>query len=90
MAATGEVAAQSAKEVKVGLIVPYTGVYALLGKEIDEGFMLALEEEGMTGSLAIMREDTEANPAVGLGKAHKLVLEDRATACGHCLLGRRG
>jgi branched-chain amino acid transport system substrate-binding protein len=77
VAAGGEVRAQSAKQIKVGVIVPYTGVYAMLGKEIDEGFMLALEEEGMASSLSIVREDTEANPAIGLVKAHKLVLEDQ-------------
>ena len=69
--------AQSASQVKVGLIVPYTGVYALLGKEIDDGFMLALEEDGMTGALSIVREDTEAKPDVGLAKTQKLVNENQ-------------
>ena len=31
-----------AKVQKIGLLLPYAGVYAALGKEIDEGFMLAL------------------------------------------------
>jgi branched-chain amino acid transport system substrate-binding protein len=76
LAVFGEVSSEPAKEIKVGLLVPYTGVYALLGKEIDEGFMLALEEERMSGALTIVREDSEADPAIGLAKAQKLVNED--------------
>jgi branched-chain amino acid transport system substrate-binding protein len=71
------VRAQTGGQVKVGLIVPYTGVYALLGKEIDDGFMLALEEFGVTGSFSIQREDTEAKPDVGLAKTQKLIDENR-------------
>ncbi len=70
----------SAKSQKIGLLVPYSGVYAALGKEIDDGFMLALEEAGMTGDIQIVREDTEVKPPVGLAKARKLVLEDQVDA----------
>ncbi len=77
VAAFREVAAQPAKGIKVGLLVPYKGVYALLGKEIDDGFTLALEQEGMSGALSIVREDTEANPDTGLAKAQKLVNDDK-------------
>ncbi len=59
-----------------GLLLPYSGVYAALGKEIDDGFMLALEEAGMTNGVSIVREDTEVKPQVGLAKARKLDLED--------------
>ncbi len=63
-------------ETRVGLLLPYAGVYAALGEEIDAGFQLALEEAGMTDEFAIVREDTEVKPPVGLAKARKLVLED--------------
>ncbi len=66
-----------AKGQKVGLLVPYSGVYAALGKEIDEGFMLALEGAGMTNDVSVIREDSEAKPPVGLAKARKLVIEDQ-------------
>jgi branched-chain amino acid transport system substrate-binding protein len=68
--------ATGAEEVKVGLLLPYAGVYAALGNEIDAGFMLALEESGMADKFSIAREDTEGKPPVGLAKARKLVLED--------------
>lgn len=63
-------------ETKVGLLLPYAGVYAALGNEIDAGFSLALEESGMAGDFVVVREDTEVKPPVGLAKARKLVLED--------------
>ena len=67
----------SAQVKKVGLLLPYAGVYAALGKEIDEGFMLALEQAGKAKDFTIAREDTEVKPPVGLAKARKLVLEDK-------------
>ncbi|MFQ5622011.1 MAG: ABC transporter substrate-binding protein [Paracoccaceae bacterium] len=66
----------NAADIKVGLLLPYVGVYAALGNEIDAGFMLALEESGMAGDIEVVREDTEVKPPVGLAKARKLVLED--------------
>ena len=63
-------------ETKVGLLLPKSGVYAALGNEIDEGFVLALEEAGMADEVEIVREDTEVKPPVGLAKAKKLALQD--------------
>jgi branched-chain amino acid transport system substrate-binding protein len=77
LAAFGSAGSAIAKVEKVGLLLPYSGVYAALGKEIDEGFMLALEEAGLGKSLSVVREDSEAKPPVGLAKARKLVLEDQ-------------
>jgi branched-chain amino acid transport system substrate-binding protein len=65
------------KKIKVGMTLPYVGVYAALGKEIDQGFELALKEAGMTDRFEIIREDTEASPPVGVAKTRKLVLEDQ-------------
>jgi branched-chain amino acid transport system substrate-binding protein len=74
LASTAPVAAQ--EKIDVGLILPYVGVYAALGKEIDQGFMLALDEAGMTDKFNIVREDSEAAPPVGVAKTRKLVLQD--------------
>lgn len=73
-------AVAQAKAYKVGLLLPYSGVYAALGKEIDEGFALALKARGgeIAGStIDIVREDTEVKPPVGLAKSRKLVLQDQ-------------
>ncbi|KGB82413.1 ABC transporter [Rhodovulum sp. NI22] len=68
-----------AEDIKVGLLLPYSGVYASLGQDIDDGFALALETYGAeTGAtFELIREDTEVSPPVGLAKTRKLVLQDK-------------
>ncbi|MGF1627436.1 MAG: ABC transporter substrate-binding protein [Alphaproteobacteria bacterium] len=71
------------EEFRVGLLLPYSGVYAALGQEIDDGFVLALDLHGgdiPEHSIEVIREDTEVDPAVGLSKARKLVLQDEVIA----------
>ena len=63
-------------ETKVGLLLPNTGVLAALGTAITEGFELALEQAGRSDAFALIREDTEIKPAIGLAKARKLVYQD--------------
>ena len=70
--ATGAVA----EPVKIGVLLPYSGVYAALAEEIDAGFDMALEEQGQGLEFEVIREDTEVTPPVGLAKARKLVLQD--------------
>ncbi len=68
----------NAETIKVGLLLPYSGVYAALGEEIETGFRLAIKRNNDTGhTIDIVREDSEAKPPVGLAKARKLVLEDK-------------
>ncbi len=75
-------AAQSAtaEQVDIGLLLPFSGVYASLGNEIEAGFRLGLDHFGtdLGVDLNIIREDTEVNPATGLARARKLVMQDRA------------
>ncbi|MCA8929988.1 MAG: ABC transporter substrate-binding protein, partial [Alphaproteobacteria bacterium] len=73
--------AAMAADIKVGLLLPYSGVYAALGKEIDDGFMLAVETHGKDSgaTFSLVREDTEVKPPVGLAKAKKLILQDKVT-----------
>jgi len=74
--ATAGVSQAAFAETKVGLLLPKSGTYAALGNEIEDGFNLALEEAGRSGDFAIVIEDTEVKPPVGLAKARKLVLQD--------------
>ena len=74
--ATAAISQAALAETKVGLLLPKSGTYAALGNEIEAGFNLALEEAGRTGDFAIVAEDTEVKPPVGLAKARKLVLQD--------------
>lgn len=88
IAATGAIASfvptrfaigQQAK-IKIGLMLPYTGTYAALGKNIDDGFRLAITEQG--GKLGgrdidYVVLDDEAEPAKGADNANRLVTRDK-------------
>ncbi|MBN9670535.1 ABC transporter substrate-binding protein [Roseibium aggregatum] len=69
----------SAEDIKVGLLLPFSGVYAALGNDIETGFNLALEHFGgeTDATFEILKEDTEVKPPVALGKAKKLILQDK-------------
>lgn len=68
----------TAEDIKVGLLLPYSGVYAALGNDIDAGFELGLKHFGAdaAATFEIVREDTEVKPPVALAKAKKLILQD--------------
>ena len=66
--------------LKVGILLPFAGNFAVYGNDIDAGIRLHLEDE--LGSeiagrkIEFVQEDTEGNPEVGLQKARKLVEQD--------------
>ena len=69
-----------AEDLTVGLILPFSGVYASLGEYIENGFNLGLEHFGgdLEGhTISIVRADTETDPATGLALTRRLVLQDR-------------
>ncbi len=73
------VRAQSSK-VRVGLMLPYTGTFAQLGVAIENGFRLALAEQG--GKLAgrdveFFKVDDESDPPKAVENANKLVQRDK-------------
>src|SRR5215510_3474769 len=66
--------------LKIGLVLPYTGVYAVLGESITQGMELVFAREG--GSVAgrkveMIREDDEMKPPVGIRKTEKLIDSDK-------------
>lgn len=77
---------RSAEPVRIGLLLPYTGVYAQLGQNITEGVRLAVKEAGeqVAGRpIVIIQEDTEGRPTTGRTKARKLVELDQV----HAIIG---
>jgi branched-chain amino acid transport system substrate-binding protein len=71
--------AQGAK-VRVGLMLPYTGTYAQLGVAIENGFRMAIDEQGgKLGGREIewFKVDDESEPAKGVENANKLVQRDK-------------
>lgn len=66
--------------LKVGLLVPYTGVFANLGNDITRGMELYLDEVGWKAGgrqIKIIKEDDESNGQTGLQKTRKLVESDK-------------
>jgi branched-chain amino acid transport system substrate-binding protein len=72
----------AADTVDIGLLLPFSGVYAALGNEIEAGFALGLETYGNDLDIEIIlhREDTEVTPATGLARTRKLILQDDVDA----------
>ncbi len=71
--------AQTGK-IKVGFMLPYTGTFAQLGVAIENGFRMALAEQG--GKLGgreveFVKLDDESDPSKGVENASKLVQRDK-------------
>jgi len=78
--------AQAKPPIKIGFITVLTGGLAAAGKEMEEGFRLALDEvrgEVAGRKIQLLVEDSEAKPDIGLTKTRKLVESDRV----HMLAG---
>jgi branched-chain amino acid transport system substrate-binding protein len=73
------VRAQSDK-VRVGLMLPYTGAFAPLGVAIENGFRMALNEQGgkLGGrEIEFFKVDDESNPPKAIENATRLVQRDK-------------
>jgi branched-chain amino acid transport system substrate-binding protein len=86
--AAGALAASPAlaQELKIGFLAPMTGIFAQIGKDMENGFQLYLDEQN--GSFAgakvtFIVEDEEGKPPVGVRKAEKLARQDRV----HMMVG---
>jgi branched-chain amino acid transport system substrate-binding protein len=66
--------------VKIGLVLPYTGVYAVLGESITQGMALVFAREKWTVAgrkILMIQEDDEMKPPVGIRKTEKLIDSDK-------------
>ncbi len=71
--------AQSGK-IRVGMMLPYTGTFAQLGVAIENGFRLAIDEQGgkLGGrEIEYFKVDDESEPSKGIENANKLVQRDK-------------
>jgi branched-chain amino acid transport system substrate-binding protein len=71
--------AQSAP-VKIGLLLPYSGVYTVLGEHITEAMELVFARENWTVAgrkIELIKEDDESKPPVGVRKGQKLIESDK-------------
>jgi branched-chain amino acid transport system substrate-binding protein len=66
--------------LKVGLVLPYTGVYAVLGESITQAMELVFARENWTVAgrkIEMIKEDDEMKPPVGVRKTEKLIDSDK-------------
>lgn len=71
--------------VKIGVMSPNTGPFAVIGEDVRNGFQLYVDEIGGKAAgarLELIFEDTQAKPDVGLSKIKKLVESDEADFVG--------
>ena len=73
------VGAYAADDVKVGLMLPYSGTFAELGQNITNGFKLAIDQKGgkIAGrTIEYVELDDESAPAKANENANKLIRRD--------------
>jgi branched-chain amino acid transport system substrate-binding protein len=69
--------------LKIGLVLPYTGVYAVLGESITQAMELVFARENWTVAgrkIEMIKEDDEMKPPVGIRKTEKLIDSTRSTS----------
>jgi len=77
----------AADTIKIGLIDPYSGPFAISGRLHYLGIKFAVDEQNAKGGLLgkkieIIKADSELKPDVATRKAKKLILEDKVNFIG--------
>ena len=75
-----DIAAAQASKIRVGFMLPYTGTFSQLGVAIENGFRLAINEQGgkLGGrEIEYFKVDDESEPSKGIENANKLVQRDK-------------
>ncbi len=65
--------------LKIGLLLPYSDIYAVLGESITESMKMYFENNGNEAggrTIEIIQEDTQLKPDIAMEKARKLVEQD--------------
>ena len=73
-------AAAQSGPIKIGVVLPYTGVYAVLGESITQAMELVFARENWTVAgrkIEMIKEDDEMKPPVGVRKTEKLIDYDK-------------
>ena len=75
-----QIARAQSDKIRVGFMLPYTGTFAQLGVAIENGFMMALAEQGgkLGGrEIEFFKVDDESSPPKGIENATRLVQRDK-------------
>jgi branched-chain amino acid transport system substrate-binding protein len=71
--------ARAQEPIKIGVLLPFSKAFAVLGENTYAGFMLGAKEAGpeVAGrKYTIVKEDDTADPSVGVSKVRKLIDKD--------------
>lgn len=74
-----------AETIKVGVLSPNTGPYAVIGEDVQNGFQLYFDSVGNKvgdDDIQLIFEDSQAKPDIGLTRAKKLVESDQVAFVG--------
>ena len=72
--------AGAAQEIRIGFVAPMTGIFAQIGKDMHNGFMMYVEEQGGNfagAKINVILEDGQGKPPVNVRKAEKLIRQDK-------------
>jgi len=72
-------AAAQGKDIKVGLLLPFSQVFAVYGEAVKEGFDLAIEEAGGQAAgrkIVVLKEDNKEDPKVTLQLVRRYTKDD--------------
>jgi branched-chain amino acid transport system substrate-binding protein len=64
-------------EIRVGLTLSYSGVYAMVAKRVENGVRLAFAQSAYRDRVKFFTEDTQVKPNVAIEKTQKLFEKDR-------------
>ena len=77
--AAGGASAQQ-PDIKVGVLLPYSGVFGVLGKDQDAALEMGFDDFGREVAgrkIELVKADTESKPTAGLAQIKKLILRDK-------------
>ena len=83
----------AAESIRVGYLVPLTGIFAAAGKDMLDGLKMAFEQtnyEVAGRKIELIEEDDEGNPATAQAKYRKLVAQDHIHVLTGVLLSNIG
>ena len=69
-----------AEELRIGFLVPTTGIFAQIGKDMTDGFQLYLDaHKGELGGakVKLVIEDTMGKPDIAVTRMRKVILQDK-------------
>jgi branched-chain amino acid transport system substrate-binding protein len=65
------------QEIRIGMTFSYSGVYAAIGKRLENGIRLAFAMSKYKDSVKFFAEDTQGKPAVAIERAQKLIGKEK-------------